>query len=44
MSVVYRVLYRLRLTPWEEAEPVAPVIDLIEGEHALAPGRALDIG
>jgi SAM-dependent methyltransferase len=44
MSFVYRVLYRLRLTPWEEAEPVAPVIDLIEGEHALAPGRALDIG
>jgi SAM-dependent methyltransferase len=44
MSFAYRVLYRLRLTPWEEADPVAPLIDLIEGRHALTPGRALDIG
>ncbi len=44
MSLTYRVMYRLGLTPWEW-QPLAPELaDLIEGPCALPPGKALDLG
>jgi SAM-dependent methyltransferase len=44
MSLAYRMMYRLGVTPWEHAEPPGPLAGLIEGPDALAPGDMLDIG
>jgi SAM-dependent methyltransferase len=44
MSMPYRVMYRLGLTPWTHADPPPILVDLIEGPGALPPGRLLDIG
>ena len=44
MSLAYRMMYRLGVTPWEHAEPPGPLADLIEGPDALPPGGMLDIG
>jgi SAM-dependent methyltransferase len=38
----YRLLYRLRITPWERDSVPAPVSEL--AERISPPGRALDIG
>jgi SAM-dependent methyltransferase len=38
----YRVLYRLRITPWERDTVPTPLVELIA--QYPAPGRALDIG
>ena len=44
MSLAYRMMYRLGVTPWEHAEPPGPLAGLIEGPDALPPGDMLDIG
>ena len=44
MSLAYRTMYRLGITPWEHAEPPLPLAGLIEGPDALPPGDMLDIG
>lgn len=44
MTLAYRIMYRLGVTPWEHSQPPAPLADLIEGPHALPPGDMLDIG
>jgi SAM-dependent methyltransferase len=41
MSLVYRLLYALRFTPWDRDEPVPELVEAVDG---LAPGRALDLG
>jgi SAM-dependent methyltransferase len=41
MTLVYRVFYRLGLTPWEQDASPEPLAELVE---AQPPGRALDIG
>ena len=41
MSLVYRLLYALRLTPWDRDGPVPELVDAVD---RLAPGRALDLG
>ena len=41
MSLVYRLLYALRLTPWDRDGPLPELVDAVDG---LAPGRALDLG
>ena len=44
MSRAYQIMYRLGITPWEHREPPVPLVDLVEGPHALPPGDMLDIG
>ena len=44
MSLAYRMMYRLGVTPWEHTEPPLPLAGLIEGPDALPPGDMLDIG
>lgn len=40
----YRLLYRLGLTPWDNDRIPPGLAALVEGPHALPPGRALDLG
>lgn len=44
MSVRYRWLYRLGVTPWDQDHVPAELTALVEGPGALPPGKALDIG
>lgn len=44
MSLAYRIMYRVGFTPWEQDQPIADVVELVDGPGALPPGRALDIG
>lgn len=44
MSLVYRIMYRLGVTPWEQEEPIADLVELVDGADALPAGAALDIG
>ena len=44
MSVGYRIMYRLGITPWVHGEPPEPLAALIEGPRSLPPGDMLDIG
>lgn len=41
---VYSLAYRLRATVWRRPLPPAELIDLVEGQERLTPGRALDLG
>lgn len=43
MSVMYRLMYRLGFTPWDRVLP-AELADMITGQDALPPARALDMG
>jgi SAM-dependent methyltransferase len=40
----YAVMYRTGHTPWDTGVTPPEVVDLVEGVHALRPGRALDLG
>jgi SAM-dependent methyltransferase len=42
-SRIYNLAYKLGYTPWDQGQPVE-LVELIEGEHALSPGRAIDLG
>jgi SAM-dependent methyltransferase len=44
MSLIYRILYRVGFTPWDTDKVPSELRELVEGEAALPPGRALDIG
>lgn len=44
MSVGYRVMYAVGMTPWDQDQTPQELVELVEGEHALPPGRALDLG
>ena len=44
MSLVYRLMYLVGFTPWDTGAIPSELSELIEGQAALAPGRALDIG
>jgi SAM-dependent methyltransferase len=41
MTAVYRVFYRLGMTPWEQPGSPDPLVELVE---STPPGRVLDIG
>lgn len=43
-SLVYRAFYLTRLRIWERQVPPRDLIELIEGQDARAPARALDLG
>lgn len=42
-STVYNLAYKVGYTPWDLGPP-AELVELIEGERALPPGRAIDLG
>ena len=42
--LVYRAVYALGLRFWERRGPPAELVELVEGPHPLAVGRALDLG
>jgi 2-polyprenyl-3-methyl-5-hydroxy-6-metoxy-1,4-benzoquinol methylase len=46
MRFLYQVMYRIGFTPWDTPETPVPAVlrDVIEGPHAIHPGRALDLG
>jgi SAM-dependent methyltransferase len=44
MSLAFRILYAIGLTPWDRDDIAMPVRELAEGPGALPPGRALDLG
>ena len=44
MNVLYQIAYRLGLKPWDTGVSPPELIEVVEGHHALAPGRALDLG
>ena len=44
MSLVYRVMYGVGFTPWDNDEVPQELANLVEGERALPAGHALDIG
>jgi SAM-dependent methyltransferase len=41
---VYRTMYLLGLRVWEREDPLADVVELVEGRAPLPVGRALEIG
>jgi SAM-dependent methyltransferase len=44
MTILYQLLYLLRVRPWER-DGIAPQLrELVEGPEAFPPGRALDLG
>lgn len=42
--LAFRLMYRLGFTPWDEHPLAQSLVNLIEGEDALTPGTALDLG
>jgi SAM-dependent methyltransferase len=44
MRRTYRTLYRLGITPWSSPAIPGPLIDIVEGPHALPPSQAVDLG
>lgn len=44
VSKAYNLAYKVGFSPWDLGPPMPELVELIEGEHALTPGRALDLG
>ncbi len=44
MSITYRLLYLLGITPWDQGVIRPELIEAVEGPNALPAGQALDIG
>jgi SAM-dependent methyltransferase len=44
VSLIYQLLYRVGFLPWEHHELPVQLRALVEGDGALAVGRALDLG
>jgi cyclopropane fatty-acyl-phospholipid synthase-like methyltransferase len=40
----FEIAYRVGFTPWDHATPPPELVEVIEGERKLTPGRALDVG
>lgn len=43
-NVLFRLMYRFGSTPWDSGVPPPELIEVIEGQRRLHPGRALDLG
>jgi SAM-dependent methyltransferase len=43
-KLLFNTFYRFGFTPWDGHPLATSLIDLIEGENAVTPGKALDIG
>ena len=37
MTLAYRIMYRAGFMPWEQEEPIADLVDLVDGPDALHP-------
>ena len=44
MSIGYRLMYAAGLTPWDDETPPPELVGLVQGDEALPPARALDLG
>lgn len=44
MSLLYQIAYVIGLKPWDTGHSPAELVSVVEGDHALTPGRALDLG
>ncbi len=44
MSIFFRAMYRLGVTPWDSGATPPELKELIEGRQARTPGKALDLG
>ena len=44
MSLFYRVAYLVGFKPWDSGVTPPELVAVVEGENALSPGKALDIG
>lgn len=44
VSKAYNLAYKIGFSPWDSGPPMPELIDLIEGDDALSPGRAIDLG
>ncbi len=44
MNLFYRVAYLFGFKPWDSGVSPPELVQLVEGEHALPPGKALDLG
>lgn len=44
MSLAYRLMYRVGFVPWDTGEVPPELTALVDGDHALPAGSALDIG
>jgi len=44
MSLIYRMMYRIGLTPWDDDQPPEPLAAMVGGPAALTPGLMLDVG
>ena len=42
--LLFRVFYRLGFTPWDGHEIATSLRSVVEGDDALPPGKALDVG
>ena len=44
MSLIYRLMYRIGFTPWDNGQVPVELRAVVDGSGALPAGRALDIG
>lgn len=44
MSLLYQVAYLVGFKPWDTGKNPPELVAAVEGDHALAPSRALDLG
>jgi SAM-dependent methyltransferase len=44
LRLLYQTSYGLGFVPWASDRPDRGLVAVVEGEHALRPGRALDLG
>src|SRR5205823_13908793 len=44
MRAFFRLSYLVGFKPWDSGLPPPELVDFVEGEHRLPPGRALDLG
>jgi SAM-dependent methyltransferase len=43
-NILFRLMYRRGFTPWDSGVPPPELVEVIEGQRPLPPGRALDLG
>ncbi|GAA4420594.1 class I SAM-dependent methyltransferase [Actinokineospora soli] len=44
VSKVYNAAYKIGFSPWDLGPPMPELVDIVEGENRLTPGRAVDLG
>jgi len=44
MRTFFRFSYLVGLKPWDSGRPPPELVEYVEGEHRLPPGKALDLG